>query len=132
MTFLQPGVGIAHRFPRAGVPKHDSAAAILPLWNRPLETAVRERMVLGTDGQSLVGGIDAGALGNGPTEQYAVEFEAEIVVETRSIVLLDEVRKLTLPGPDAAWRWFRCLFEIAFTAVLFKCHFGVFPHRTVA
>ncbi len=89
-------------------------------------------MVLGTYGQSLVGGIDAGALGNRPAEQYAVEFEAKIVVETRGIVLLDEVRKLTLPGPDAAWRWFRRLLEIALTAVLFQCHFGVFSHGTVA
>ena len=68
-------------------------------------------MILRPNRQPLVGGIEAGAFRNRPAQQYAVEFEPEIIMKTRSVVFLNKVGKLALPGLDPAWRRFGCLLK---------------------
>ncbi len=45
-------------------------------------------MILGADGEALVGGVGAGAARHGPAFEHAFIFEAEIVVQPGRIVLL--------------------------------------------
>ena len=72
------------------VPQHHRAAAIFALRDGAFEVGVGERMVLGADGEALVVGVDAGALGHGPAFEDAVHFEAEVPVEARGVVFLDD------------------------------------------
>jgi hypothetical protein len=73
---------------------------------------------------TLVGGVQAWALGDGPAFQDAVEFEPEIVVETGRIVFLDDEGRLaavalSLFRTFGAVR-FRCAREVAFLAIGFE------------
>src|SRR5262249_10213323 len=53
--------------------------------------AILDRVVLGADGQALVLGIQARAARHGPALQDAVDLEAEVVVQARRVMLLDDV-----------------------------------------
>ena len=77
------------RRPRAAVPQHHRAAAVFAGGDGAFEGGVAERVVLGADGEALLVGVEAGAAGDGPAFQNAVDFEAEIPVETGGVVLLD-------------------------------------------
>src|SRR5207249_4978740 len=76
--------------PIAAVPELHSAAAILVFRNGAFEIAVVERMVLDLDREPLVVWIERGAARHRPGLEDAVEFEAQIVMQTRCRVLLDD------------------------------------------
>ena len=99
MALLQSGVRIAFRLPGASVPEHHRPAAIFAFRDRALEGAIGQGMILGPHRQPLVGRIEAGPFGHGPAQQNAVQFQPEIVMQTRGVVLLDQVRKLLVCAP---------------------------------
>src|SRR3546814_14788538 len=47
-------------------------------------------MVLGAHRETLVGGVGARPLGHRPAFEHAVDFEAEVVMEPRRVMLLDD------------------------------------------
>jgi len=47
-------------------------------------------MVLGFDGKALVLGVEGEALGDGPGLEDAINFEPDVIVQPRGIVLLDD------------------------------------------
>ncbi len=88
---------LAFRLPVAAVPKHDRAATILALRDRPFEIAVVERMIFHLDGEALVMRIERGAAGHRPGFEDAVELKTKIVVQPGRVMLLDD--------EAAAFRW---------------------------
>jgi len=54
------------RPPTALVPDHDGAAAVLTLRDDAFEATVLEGMIFDFDGEAALGGVVAGALGDGP------------------------------------------------------------------
>lgn len=74
--------------PDAAIPQHDSAAAILALGNRALETAVAQRMILGADREPLFARIPARPFRHRPAQQHAVPFQPEIVMQPPGRMLL--------------------------------------------
>ena len=76
--------------PRAAVPEHDGAAAVLALGDDAFEAAVLERVVLDLHREALVRRVEARPLGHGPALQDAVELQAEVVVQAAGGVLLDD------------------------------------------
>ena len=76
--------------PGSVVPDHDGAAAVFAFGDRAFELAVLQRMVFDLDGQALFRRIEAGAFWDGPAYEDAVHFEAEIVVQARGVVFLDD------------------------------------------
>ena len=79
-------------------------------------------MILCPHRQPLVGGIEARAFRDRPAQQDAVEFQPEVVMKPRGVVLLDEVRQSLLAGLDPSGRRLGGLFKIAFAAVFFERH----------
>src|ERR1035441_5419867 len=82
------GVG-GLRLPRALVPDHHGAAAVLALGDDAFEAAVLHGVVFDLHGEALVGDDVAGALGDGPGFEHAVPAQSEVVVQMRSGMLLD-------------------------------------------
>ena len=78
------------RLERAPVPDDHVAAAVLALGDDALEVEVGEGMVLDVDGHAPVGWIEAGPFGHGPRHQHAVDLEAEVVVQPRRAMALDD------------------------------------------
>src|SRR5262249_12973123 len=76
--------------PAADVPQHDRAATIFTPGNCALEIAVIERMVLGPHREALLVRIEARALRNRPAFEDSVQLEAEIPVQARCFMLLDD------------------------------------------
>jgi hypothetical protein len=125
LSLLQSGAGIADRRPRAPVPQHDGAAAVLALGNRALEVAVADRMILDLHREPLDGRIGHGTLGHRPRLEHAVELEAEVVVEVRRGVLLHDERERFVGGAvtRAAGR-LRSAGEVPHAAILLESHAG--------
>ena len=92
-ALVDVGVG-GLRLPGALVPDHDGAAAVLALGDDALEAAVLHGVVFDLHGEALVGDDVAGALGDGPGFEHAVPAEAEVVVQMRGGVLLDDEGEL--------------------------------------
>ncbi len=91
MAFLDVAGALAcDRRPCSRVPQHDGAAAILVLGDDPLERGIAHRMVFGADREALVVGIGARPLGHRPALEHAVDFDPEIVMQPRGIMLLDD------------------------------------------
>src|SRR5690606_29805697 len=101
--------------PGAEIPEHHRAAAVLTLGNGTLEGRVVEWMILGADGETLVGGGGAGAARHGPAFEHAFIFEAEIVMQPGRIVLLHHEYAARSRARTA--RGFAGLGEIALGAV---------------
>ncbi|MCY1229696.1 hypothetical protein D9M72_420720 [compost metagenome] len=80
---------IAYWLPRATIPDNHRAGAILFGRDLSLKIGIVERVVLHMDRDTLFAGIVARALGHRPTEQHAIEFEPEIVVQPLRPMLLD-------------------------------------------
>ena len=91
---FQPVMRIAFGNPVAAVPELHRAAAILALGNGAFEIAVVERMVLDLDRKALVVRIERGTARHGPGLEDAVELEAEVVVQARRVVPLDDEAQL--------------------------------------
>ena len=71
----------ALRRPRALVPDHHGAAAVLAGRDHALELRVLDRVILDLHREPLDARIEGGPLRHGPREQHAVPFEAEVVVQ---------------------------------------------------
>ncbi len=78
------------RRPSAAVPQHHRAAAIFARRDRALEIGIGQRMVLGADREALLVGVDARPARHRPALEHAVDFETEIPMEARGVVLLDD------------------------------------------
>ena len=87
----EPRFRVADRLPGALVPEHHRAAAILALGNGAFEIAIVERVVLDMHRQALVLRVVARPARHCPADEDAVQLEAEIVMEPRRRVLLDEI-----------------------------------------
>ena len=102
MALGQSFMCIALGLPRATIPDEHGAPAILALRDIAFEVAVIERMVLGLHRKPLFARHEARAPRDRPALQHAVEFEPEIVVQTRRCVLLHDERKPAALGFAAA------------------------------
>src|SRR5581483_8662190 len=78
---------------RPGVPDNDLAATVLTGGNDAFEGAVLERVVFGLDRQAAFLRVVRWPLGNRPTDQHPIDFQAEIVVESARRVFLDSERQ---------------------------------------
>ena len=110
--------------PRAAVPDHHGAAAVLALRNDALELVVLDRVVLDLHRQALDGRVERGPLRDRPRQHHAVPLEPEVVVERGRAVLLDHEGELL----DAAARrlslGLRRHAEAALLPILLECHGG--------
>ena len=79
---------IAEQFPRAAIPEHHAARAVIAGRNVAFELTVFEGMVLHFRGQVLGERFERRAFGNGPGNQDAADLQAEIVMQARGIVPL--------------------------------------------
>ena len=109
---------------RAVVPDRHRARAVLALGYLPVELEVLEGVVLGADGQPVIGRIGRDAVGNRPGREHPVVLEAQIPVQAGGVVLLDDKPVAGGPavgrgvgrGVDPA-RGLGCGFEIALAPV---------------
>jgi hypothetical protein len=62
------------RLPRADIPDHDRARAVVSFRNGAFEIEIRNRMIFDLHRQTLVGRIERWSLGNGPGFQHAFHF----------------------------------------------------------
>src|SRR5215207_1839512 len=115
MALLVAKRGIEIGRPRALVPDHDGAAAVLAFGDDALEVAIVERMVLGRDGQPLLAGDQARPLRHRPALQHAVELQPEVVMHAPRSMLLDDIG-VTRLRRRLAWRLWR-LREVALGVV---------------
>src|SRR5690606_14528605 len=83
--------------PGAAVPQHHRAAAVLSLRDRAFELGVRQRMILGADGEPLLPGNRARPAGHRPAPKDPAPFEPQVVMQAARIVHLHEETRL----PDA-------------------------------
>ena len=74
----------------ARVPDDDLTGAVLAPGDDALEGGIGDGVVLGHDGVAADGGVAGGATGDGPRLHDAADLEAEVVVEARGVVLLDD------------------------------------------
>src|SRR5581483_5992336 len=82
------GSAFTLRLPIAPVPDLHRSAAILSLWDRPLEVAVFQRVILDLDRQTLVRRVERRSAGDRPGLEHSIELEAQIVVQPAGRVLL--------------------------------------------
>ena len=69
-------VRIALRVPRATVPDHHRAAAVLAVRNRAFEGVVFDRVIFNVDREPLVGGVEARPAGDRPALHHPVQFKS--------------------------------------------------------
>ena len=106
--------------PGAPVPDDHVAGAVLLRRDHALEIEVLDRVVLDVDGHPPDRRIERQALRDGPADEDAFDLEAEVVVEPRGAMALDDES----PGrarDDGRCR-FRGLPEVAFAAVFVEGH----------
>ena len=84
-------VGVAGRLPGSVIPKHDGAAAILPLRDGSLKVAVIQRMILDLHRQRLSSGFMTGPVRHRPALENAIQLQPKIVVKPGRLVLLDQI-----------------------------------------
>ncbi len=75
---------------RAGVPDGHLAGPVLALRDRALERPVRERVVLGLDGEVVLLGVGRLAARQRPAHEHAVVLQPEVPVQAAGVVLLDD------------------------------------------
>src|ERR1700720_359429 len=93
-AFPQTGVDVLHFWrPRAAVPDHYGSTAVLSLGNDTLKPTIFRRMIFDSHCQPLDGRIEGRAFRYRPGEQDAVPLQAEVVVQTASLMLLDDEGK---------------------------------------
>ncbi len=81
---------ISNRLPCAAIPNDDRTRPIFALWNGPFEAGVLDRMVLDLDCQPFLPRVKTRTFRNCPTLQHAVEFQAEIVMQSSGVMLLND------------------------------------------
>ena len=83
------------------VPDRHVPGAIGALGDLPLEGEVLERVVLGADGEAVLGGVERQPLGHRPRDEHSVPLEPKVPVEAAGVMLLDhEARIRSLPGGE--------------------------------
>src|SRR5205823_14408669 len=108
--------------PRATIPQHHRAGAVLVGRDDALETTVFERMVFDMDREPLVLRIQARALGYRPAQQDAVELEPEVIMQATCGVLLDHKgQRLRLAARDPSAR-LGGEAEVALFTIALKAH----------
>ncbi len=75
---------------RSGVPDEARPRAVLSLRDDPLERRVVQRVVLSLRGEALLTDRCRRPPGDGPALQHPVQLEAEVVVQTRCGMLVDD------------------------------------------
>src|SRR5262245_551447 len=83
-------MGVALRQPMTTIPDHDRAAAILALRNGPFKLVVGDRVIFHLDSEAFFSWQQARPARHCPAFHYSVEFETQIVVQTRCSVLLND------------------------------------------
>ncbi len=78
---------------RAPVPDHDSTGAVVAFRDHPFEKLIVDGVVLHHDGKLLLLRIEGGAFGHGPALENAVELEAQVPMEARGVVFVDDEAK---------------------------------------
>src|SRR6185436_13035571 len=86
-----------------------------------LEVEVLDRVVLDVDGHPAVSRVERQALGDGPADEDALDLEAEVVVEPRRAMALDDEPARAGRRSGRAGR-FRRLCEVALAAVVLERH----------
>ena len=81
---------VADRRPGAFVPDDDLAGAVLLIRDLPFEAVVRDGMVFNLHCHALVRRVEARTLGHSPAFHGAVELEAQVIVQARRPMLLDD------------------------------------------
>src|SRR5262249_34791520 len=90
LAFVEPPVRVILRLPRAAIPDHHGAAAVLALGDRAFERVVLGRVVLHLHGEPLLARNEARAARDGPALHHAVELEPQVVMQPARGVLLDD------------------------------------------
>src|ERR1700743_471274 len=90
VPFLEAGSGIFEWRPRAAVPYLDHASAILAGRDAAFAATVFQRMIFDMHGKPLRFSMETRAFRHGPTDQHALPFEAEVVVQMTGVVTLDD------------------------------------------
>ena len=89
---LALGVGLLRIFqrnPDAAIPDNHITGAVMPFRNAALERRVIERMVFDMHRQALDLGVERRPFRHRPALQRAIEFQAKVIMQVRSVVLLD-------------------------------------------
>ena len=109
--------------PGAPVPDDDVAGAVLLGRDDALEVEVLDRVVLDVDGHAPDLRVEGRALGDGPADEDAVDLEAEVVVEARRAMALDDEPAAPAARGRALVRGrLRRLLEVALAAVFLEGH----------
>src|SRR5208283_4004968 len=109
--------------------KHHRSCSILTGGNHSLEIGIFHRVILRPHREALYRGIERGALGHGPREEYAAPLQAQIIVQVRGHVLLHSVneRSIHLFLSTACALWLRRRSEVALLAVFIEFHIHLKP-----
>jgi len=111
------GVGMLRR-PGAHVPQLDRARAVVAGGNGSFERPIVHGMILDLDRQPFHRGVARGRLGHRPGLEHAVVFDAEIVVQPRRRVALDQIaERLRSLAPGLCALGFGRLAEASFCLV---------------
>lgn len=122
---LALGVGLLRIFernPHAAIPDNHIAGTVMPLGNTALERRVIQRMVFDMHRQTFDLGVERRPFRHRPALQCAIEFQAKVVMQVRSVVLLDAelqsmIRRLFTAG-TLDRRRFRCRRKVAHAVVV--------------
>ncbi|MCY1173305.1 hypothetical protein D9M73_134610 [compost metagenome] len=106
------------RGPGAAVPQHHRPAAIFARRNGPLEIGIGQGMVLGPHRQPFLRGVEARPARHRPAFEHAIDFQPEIPMQPRCVVLLHD-EAIAMPGLERARR-LRRFREVALGVVFFE------------
>ena len=90
LPLFEPLLGIFEGLPDPAIPHHHRTGAVVAFRNDAFEIAVLERVILDFDGEPLVGGIGGWPLRHCPRPEDAIHLEAQIPVQTRRVVHVDD------------------------------------------
>ncbi len=76
------------RLPRAHIPNHHRARAVIAFRDDALEVEIRNRMILHLHSQPLVRRIERWPLRHRPRFQHALHLQAKVIVQPRGVMLL--------------------------------------------
>jgi hypothetical protein len=89
LAFDRSFVRIMDRRPDATIPNDHRAATVFSFGNDTLKIEIFERVILGANGQALVGRQVARSVGACPAQKNPIELEPKIKMKTSRVMLLD-------------------------------------------